>query len=62
MVLVKVRHSVFCLYFLIVAIKVCNSQNKGKILSRQRRYLTFPKGSSLQLGKTSHHTILIFGH
>lgn len=29
----------------------CERYDKKHILSRRRRYLTFPKGSSLQLGR-----------
>lgn len=49
MVFMKKRYSLFSVFFFIVAINVCNSDKVGKILSRQRRYLTFPKGSSLQM-------------
>jgi len=49
MVFIIKRNYLFCAYLIIFYIKVCNSEDHGKRLSRQRRYLTFPKGSSLQM-------------
>lgn len=57
MILSNKRHFLFCAIFLICAIELCRCKNIGKVLSRQRRYLTFPKGSSLQMGNTSHRKI-----
>lgn len=36
---------------LIIVIPLLISANPEKILSRKRRYLIFPEGSSLQVGK-----------
>lgn len=41
-----------------------NKDDSGKVLSRQRRYLTFPEGSSLQVGNQSmdQNSIRLLSH
>lgn len=39
---------------------LCKTNEKEKILSRQRRYLIFPEGSSFQLGKEPFKVIFFY--